>query len=102
MMKLFDNIHLISDGDQFILKEVRTVKKMIFGTKETTDEDVEKENVLGYFSTLTAAMNHAVNYSIREQLAKAQEKVKQAIESMTGLTVTDVDIKVAGVNVQGR
>lgn len=69
-MKLFDNIHLISDGDQFILKEVRTVKKMIFGTKETTDEDVEKENVLGYFSTLTAAMNYAVNYSIREQLAE--------------------------------
>lgn len=70
MMKLFDNIHLISDGDQFILKEVRTVKKMIFGTKETTDEDVEKENVLGYFSTLTAAMNYAMNYSIREQLAE--------------------------------
>lgn len=70
MMKLFDNLHLISDGDQFILKEVRTVKKMIFGTKETTDEDVEKENVLGYFSTLTAAMNYAVNYSIREQLAE--------------------------------
>lgn len=70
MMKLFDNLHLISDGDQFVLKEVRTVKKMIFGTKETTDEDVEKENVLGYFSTLTAAINHAVNYSIREQLAE--------------------------------
>lgn len=70
MMKLFDNLHLISDGDQFILKEVRTVKKMIFGTKETTDEDVEKENVLGYFSTLTAAINYAINYSIREKSAE--------------------------------
>ena len=81
MMKLFDNLHLISDGDQFILKEVRTVKKMIFGTKETTDEDVEKENVLGYFSTLMAAMNHAVNYSIREQLA--EDKIDSLREVIT-------------------
>ena len=41
-------------------------------------------------------------FNIPKVSAKAQEKVKQAIESMTGLTVTDVDIKVAGVNVQGR
>ena len=81
MMKLFDNIHLISDGDQFILKEVRTVKKMIFGTKETTDEDVEKENVLGYFSTLMAAMNYAVNHSIREQLA--EDKIDSLREVIT-------------------
>lgn len=41
-------------------------------------------------------------FNIPKVSAKAQDKVKQAIESMTGLTVTDVDIKVAGVNVQGR
>ncbi|HCF43884.1 MAG TPA: Asp23/Gls24 family envelope stress response protein, partial [Lachnospiraceae bacterium] len=29
---------------------------------------------------------------------KVQERVKNAIENMTGLTVTDVNIRIAGVN----
>ena len=41
-------------------------------------------------------------YNIPATCAKVQEKVKNTVENMTGLTVTDVDIKVAGVNVQGR
>ena len=32
------------------------------------------------------------------RLAKVQEKVKAAIENMTGLTVADVNIRVAGVD----
>ena len=36
-------------------------------------------------------------YSIPEVAAKVQEKVKQAIETMTGLNVTEVNIKIAGV-----
>ena len=32
------------------------------------------------------------------RLVKVQEKVKTAIENMTGLTVTDVNIRIAGVN----
>ncbi len=41
-------------------------------------------------------------YSIPTVSQQAQEKVKQTIESMTGLTVTDVNIRVAGVNVGRR
>jgi uncharacterized alkaline shock family protein YloU len=37
------------------------------------------------------------DYSIPKVSAKVQEKVKQAIETMTGLTVTEVNIKIAGV-----
>ena len=33
------------------------------------------------------------------RLAKVQEKVKASIENMTGLTVADVNIRVAGVKV---
>lgn len=34
--------------------------------------------------------------------AKVQEKVKQTVESMTALNVTDVNVKVAGVNIKGK
>lgn len=41
-------------------------------------------------------------YSIMETSRKVQDKVKAAIENMTGLTVTDVNIRVASVNTEGR
>ena len=34
-----------------------------------------------------------------EICSKVQEKVKSAIENMTGLTVADVNIRIAGVDV---
>ena len=39
-------------------------------------------------------------YSIPLVSSKVQDKVAQAIETMTGLTVTDVNVKIAGVNLQ--
>ncbi|MCR5488180.1 MAG: Asp23/Gls24 family envelope stress response protein [Lachnospiraceae bacterium] len=41
-------------------------------------------------------------YSIRDTGKKIQEKVKASIENMTGLTVTDVNIHVVGVNTESR
>ncbi len=38
-------------------------------------------------------------YSIKRLLQKVQEKVKTAIENMTGLEVADVNIRVAGVEI---
>ena len=37
-------------------------------------------------------------YNIPATCQKVQERVKNAIENMTGLNVTDVDIRIAGVN----
>lgn len=39
-------------------------------------------------------------YNIPATCQKVQEKVKNAIENMTGLEVTDVNIRIAGVNMQ--
>lgn len=39
-------------------------------------------------------------YNIPATSQKVQEKVKTAIENMTGLTVSDVNIRIAGVNMQ--
>ena len=44
------------------------------------------------------AINIAYGYSIPDVSAKVQDKVKSAIENMTGLTVADVNIRVAGVD----
>lgn len=39
-------------------------------------------------------------YNVLETSKKVQEKVKAAIENMTGLTVSDVNVKIAGVNTE--
>ena len=45
-------------------------------------------------------LNLKYGTQIPEVSAKVQEKVKSAIETMTGLQVTEVNIKVASVNVE--
>lgn len=39
-------------------------------------------------------------YNIPATCSKTQDKVKSAVENMTGLKVTDVDIRIAGVDMQ--
>lgn len=56
-----------------------------------------KVDVLEGVVTVTLALNMKYNYSIVDVTGKVQEKVKNAVENMTGLEVADVNIKVAGV-----
>lgn len=44
------------------------------------------------------ALNIAFGYAIPEVSAKVQERVKTAIENMTGLEVASVDIRIAAVD----
>lgn len=46
-----------------------------------------------------AAVNLKYGYNIKEVSTKVQDKVKTAIENMTGLTVADVNVRVAGIEV---
>ena len=50
--------------------------------------------------TVSLALNLKYDYSIMEVTKKVQEKVKNAVENMTGLEVADVNIKVAGVEME--
>lgn len=45
-------------------------------------------------------VNVIYGYSIPDVSAKVQEKVKQAIESMTGLTVVGVNVRIVGITVK--
>lgn len=56
-----------------------------------------KVDVLEGVVTVSLALNIKYNYSIMDVTAKVQDKVKNAVENMTGLEVADVNIKVAGV-----
>ena len=56
-------------------------------------------DVLYGIVTVTLALNMCYVYSIKDITAIVQEKVKAAIENMTGLEVADVNIRVAGVDV---
>ena len=59
-----------------------------------------KVDVLEGVVTVALALNLKYGYSIMDVSAKVQEKVKASIENMTGLTVADVNIRVAGVDME--
>ena len=59
-----------------------------------------KVDVLEGVVTVSLALNLKYNYSIMDVSAKVQERVKNAVENMTGLEVADVNIKVAGVEME--
>lgn len=61
-----------------------------------------KVDVLEGIVTVCMNLNLKYGYSIREISGKVQEKVKTAIENMTGLTVADVNIRIAGVEMDAQ
>ena len=48
------------------------------------------------------ALNIAYGYSIPEVSGKVQERVKNAIENMTGLEVTEINIRIASVDMENN
>lgn len=50
--------------------------------------------------TVDLTLNLEYGYSIRKTSELVQEKVKNAIENMTGLNVSEVNIRIAGVNIE--
>lgn len=59
-----------------------------------------KVDILENVVTVAMALNLKYGYNVMNVSGQIQEKVKTAIETMTGLEVADVNIRVAGVEVQ--
>ena len=57
--------------------------------------------VSGQSVRVDLAVTMEYGYNIPATSEKVQEKVKAAIENMTGLNCTDVNIRIAGVRVRG-
>ncbi len=67
------------------------VKNLSKGVRVT----VEDGNVC-----VDVAINVEYGYAVTDVSVKVQEKVKSAIENMTGLNVTEVNVKIAGVSLE--
>ena len=57
-----------------------------------------KVDVIDNCVTVDVALNIAYGYAIPEISAKVQEKIKTAIETMTGLEVNAVNVRIASVD----
>lgn len=80
------NGHITSDLVQRLGK-----KNLAKGVRIEVTEGVVKVDLSLYLK---------YGYSIPETSGKVQEKVKSAIENMTGMEVSDVNISIAGVDVE--
>ena len=58
-----------------------------------------KVDVLEDVVTVEATLNLKYGYNVKDVSVKVQEKVKVAIENITGLKVADVNVRVAGIEV---
>jgi uncharacterized alkaline shock family protein YloU len=61
-------------------------------TVDVTEEDIKVD----------VAINIAYGYSIPDVSAKVQERVRSAIENMTGLKVETVDVRIASVDMANQ
>ncbi len=59
-----------------------------------------KVDVLEGIATISVSVNLAYGYNIMDVSAKVQDKVKTAVENMTGLVVADVNVRIASVEVE--
>ena len=61
-----------------------------------------KVDVLEGVVSIAIAINLKYGYNVMKVSKKVQEKVKATVESMTGLTVADVNVRIAGVEVEAE
>ncbi|HIU75426.1 MAG TPA: Asp23/Gls24 family envelope stress response protein [Candidatus Pelethocola excrementipullorum] len=59
-----------------------------------------KVEVINGVVSVDLTLNIKYGYSIPKSSAKVQEKVKSAIENMTGLEVADINVSIADVDMQ--
>ena len=69
------------------------MKKLSKGVKVMVTEGVVNVDV---------AINISYGYSVLTTSKKVQEKVKASIENMTGLSVADVNVRIASVDMDSR
>lgn len=59
-----------------------------------------KVDVAGHAVTVDVALNIAYGYAIPDISAKVQDKIKTAIETMTGLEVNAVNVRIVSVDME--
>ena len=57
-----------------------------------------KVDIIGQNVTVDLSLMLEYGYNIPTTCGKVQERIKSTVENMTGLTVTDVNVRIAGVD----
>ncbi len=70
-----------------------SLKSLSKGVKITVEDKVVSVDL---------AINISYGYNVPETSARIQEKVKTAIETMTGLTVSEVNVKIVNVQLENE
>jgi uncharacterized alkaline shock family protein YloU len=93
--------HLAANEVEGVAHTDRPVKKELQGKFKMKNFGTGvKVDVLEGVVTVVVVLTLRYNYNIMEVSRKVQKKVKDAIENMTGLEVADVNIKVAGIEME--
>ena len=96
------NTHKVYEKDKIGEVQIADeVVAIIAGLAATEVEGVD--SMAGNITTeehvsVDLSLNIKYGYNIPDVSEKVQDKVKNAIQNMTGLTVLDVNIRIAGVN----
>lgn len=68
-IKITNNFYFTADTDNYVLLECGQRKKIDIKTKKPTDEIVDYEDVLGYYSSLEALIRGCRKIMVREKIA---------------------------------
>ena len=82
-IKLIDNYYFTADDNQYILMECGTRNKIDRMTRKVTDEIIEYEDILGYYSTLSLLIKACVTYYNRKAVKSGQvSSLTEAVEQI--------------------
>lgn len=69
---LIDKYYFTADDNQYILMECGTRNKIDRMTRKVTDEIMEYEDILGYYSNLSSLIKACVSYYNRKAISSGQ------------------------------
>ena len=90
--------HKVYEKDK--IGEVQIADEVVAIIAGLAATEVEGVDSMAEHVSVDLSLNIRYGYNIPAVSEQVQEKVSTAIENMTGLTVLDVNIKIAGVNME--
>lgn len=83
MISLGEGYYFTADDSQFILYRIGRRNKIDRKTRKETEEMIEFEDILGYYTSLKGLINACINYEIRQDISQGMVKnLRDVIERL--------------------